>query len=106
MLVKPQVAYGIPVDNTEADFVPRLKEKHNAVSEPIRSLHIRDEDCDNDSAWSSDQQESAHPYQLELETFKVYHFLTIAFYDVHCQSSHKGKNMRCSPKGRRYEVLT
>uniref|UniRef100_A0A915BD32 Exosome complex component 10 homolog n=2 Tax=Parascaris univalens TaxID=6257 RepID=A0A915BD32_PARUN len=71
VLVKPQVAYGIPVDNTEADFVPRLKEKHNAVSEPSRRLHIRDEDCDNDNAWFSDQQESAHPYQLELETFKV-----------------------------------
>ncbi|VDK17628.1 unnamed protein product [Anisakis simplex] len=80
VLVKPQLAYSIPVDNSDREFVSKLKQKHNArnTEQPEERLRIRDEqqeggDCSGRLEWNSDQQETEneHPYKSELDGFEI-----------------------------------
>uniref|UniRef100_A0A0M3JF47 t-SNARE coiled-coil homology domain-containing protein n=1 Tax=Anisakis simplex TaxID=6269 RepID=A0A0M3JF47_ANISI len=74
------LAYSIPVDNSDREFVSKLKQKHNArnTEQPEERLRIRDEqqeggDCSGRLEWNSDQQETEneHPYKSELDGFEI-----------------------------------
>ncbi|KAK6104960.1 3'-5' exonuclease family protein [Brugia pahangi] len=70
---KPQIVFGIEVDNSFAEFKPKLKEKHHAMENFVKNLQIVD--CDNDSnqstMWHNDQGTNLHPYHSELNHFKI-----------------------------------
>ncbi|MCP9262205.1 Exosome component 10 [Dirofilaria immitis] len=70
---KPQVVFGIKVDNSVAEFKSKLKEKHHAMENSVRNLQFvdNDNDCTKSITWSSDEGMSLHPYYKELSRFKV-----------------------------------
>ncbi|OZC07173.1 hypothetical protein X798_05809 [Onchocerca flexuosa] len=70
---KPQAVFGIEVDNSFAEFKPKLREKHHAMKNPVRNLEIVDNDNDyaKSTIWSNDEGASLHPYQKELSHFKI-----------------------------------
>ncbi|CAB3410955.1 unnamed protein product [Caenorhabditis bovis] len=68
---KPQKTYDIVVDNSEAPFISKLREKHNAI-ERKPGIVIVDEDESGKQEWAdnTDDVEVEHPYSLELLNFK------------------------------------
>ncbi|VDN04061.1 unnamed protein product [Thelazia callipaeda] len=71
---KPQVVYGIEVDNSNSRFIPKLKNKYHELETSLKNLYIVDESSDGintSNLWRSDEAESSHPYSRELIHFKV-----------------------------------
>ncbi|EFO27811.2 3'-5' exonuclease [Loa loa] len=70
---KPQVVFGIEVDNSFAEFKPKLREKHHAMENLVKNLQIVDNDNDIaiSTMWRNDQGISLHPYYKELHHFKI-----------------------------------
>ncbi|VDM07295.1 unnamed protein product [Wuchereria bancrofti] len=70
---KPQIVFGIEVDNSFAEFKPKLKEKHHAVENLVKNLQIVDSDNDGNQStmWHNDQGTNLHPYHSELNHFKI-----------------------------------
>uniref|UniRef100_A0A914XKM8 Exosome-associated factor Rrp6 N-terminal domain-containing protein n=1 Tax=Plectus sambesii TaxID=2011161 RepID=A0A914XKM8_9BILA len=69
ILKKPQVQYSIPVDNSAAPFVPKLKIKHHSRPRKSGNVTIAD-DTNSGREWLSDENESMHPYQYELDYYE------------------------------------
>ncbi|CAG9538200.1 unnamed protein product [Cercopithifilaria johnstoni] len=68
---KPQIVFGIEVDNSPAEFRSKLKEKHHAMENIVTNLQIVDNDDTDTIMWPDDQGTSLHPYDKELNHFKI-----------------------------------
>ncbi|KAL3995544.1 3'-5' exonuclease family protein [Acanthocheilonema viteae] len=68
---KPQIVFGIEVDNSFAEFKPKLVEKHHAMENMLTNMQIVDNDDINGATWLNDQEMSLHPYDKELKHFKI-----------------------------------
>lgn len=71
LIKKPQSVYSLPVDNSCAKFVPKLKVKHHALKDLKKNLRIVDDSEKESLEWANDQAEYLHPYQLELNHFVI-----------------------------------
>ncbi|CAD6194017.1 unnamed protein product [Caenorhabditis auriculariae] len=69
---KPQKTFSLPVDNSNAPFVSKLKVKHHATSRR-NNLVVVDDDSSGRREWQTavDETEEEHPYMVELLNFNV-----------------------------------